>query len=257
MEYFWKENKRFVLAVGGAFIALLLYNSFVLSPLRSAAAGAYSQRNRELKELERKMSQGVPNDDGLVAGRRDRDQNRKVLASMTPEVGFALGERFQKPKRESIKSYFDNLKLDLVKDLQTKAVGNKVALPANIALPNDISDETSTEVLSRLAMVERLVGLAVDSDVEKIETIDAEYGMERDERSSKKSQFLTKYSVFMKVNGKAESIFKILHGAQKKGSYLAITHFEIGRPDATKDLFEASIGAALLKVDEKASLEGK
>jgi hypothetical protein len=81
--------------------------------------------------------------------------------------------------------------------------------------------------------------------------------MERDERSSKKSQFLTKYSVFMKVTGRAESIFRILHAAQKKGSYLALTHFEIGRPDATKDSFEASIGVALLKVDDKAGLETK
>ena len=70
-------------------------------------------------------------------------------------------------------------------------------------------------------------------------------------------QFLTKYSVFMKVSGKAESIFRIIHGAQKKGSYLAVTQFEIGRPDATKDLFEASIGVALLKVDDKAGLEAK
>jgi len=257
MEYFWKENKRYVLAVGGGFLFLMLYNSFVLGPIRSGAAEAVRSRTREKTELERKMAQGVPNDDGLAAGRRDREQNRKQLASMTPEVVFNLPEKFQKPKRESIKSYFDNLKLDLVKDLQTKAVGGKVAMPANLGLPNDINDETATEILSRLAVAERLVNLAVDSEVEKIETLDAEYGMERDERSSKKSQFLTKYSVFMKVTGRAESIFRILHGAQKKGSYLALTHFEIGRPDATKDSFEASIGVALLKVDDKAGLETK
>jgi hypothetical protein len=257
VEYFWKENKRFVVAVGGGFLFLLLYNSFVLGPIRAGAAEAVSARVREKRELERKMSQGVPNDDGLAAGRRDRDQSRKQLAAMAPEVVFNLPEKFQKPKRESVKSYFDNLKLDLVKDLQTRAVGNKVAMPPNLGLPNDISDETAAEVLSRLAAAERLVILAVDSEVEKIETLDAEYGMERDERSSKKSQFLTKYSVFMKVTGRAESIFRILHGAQKKGSFLALTHFEIGRPDATKDLFEASIGVALLKVDDKAGLESK
>jgi hypothetical protein len=235
----------------------MLYNGFVLGPIRAAAADAVRARVREKSELERKMAQGVPTDDGLAAGRKDRDQNRNALAKMTPEVAFAMPEKFQKPKRESVKSYFDNLKLDLVKDLQTKAVGNKVAMPANLGLPNDISDETATEVLSRLAVAERMIILAVDAEVEKIETLDAEYGMDRDERSSKKSQFLTKYSVFMKVTGRAETIFRILHGAQKKGSYLALTHFEIGRPDATKDSFEASIGVALLKVDDKAGLETK
>ena len=255
MEYFWKENKRFVVAVGGGVLFLLLYNGFVLGPIRAGAAEAIRARVREKTELERKMAQGVPNEDGLAAGRRDREQNRKQLAAMVPEVVFNLPEKFQKPKRESIKSYFDNLKLDLVKDLQTKAVGNKVAMPANLGLPNDISDESATEVLARLAVAERLVILAVDSEVEKIETLDAEYGMERDERSSKKSQFLTKYSVFMRVTGRAESIFRIIHGAQKKGSYLALTHFEIGRPDATKDSFEASIGVSMLKVDDKAAME--
>src|SRR5437868_14748161 len=110
MEYFWKENKRFVVAVGGAFIFLLLYNSFVLGPIRAGAAEATSARVREKRDLERKMAQGVPNDDGLVAGRRDRDQNRKMLAAMTPEVVFTLPERFQKPKRESVTTYFENLK---------------------------------------------------------------------------------------------------------------------------------------------------
>jgi hypothetical protein len=257
MEYFWKENKRFVIVVGGGFLFLILYYSFVLGPIRDGAAEAVRLRIREKNEIEKKMSQGVPNDDGLAAGRRDREQNRKQLAAMVPEVVFNLPEKFQKPKRESIKSYFDNLKLDLAKDLQTRAVGNKVSMPAALGLPNDISDETATEVLSRLAVAERLVILAVDSEVEKIETLDAEYGMDRDERSSKKSQFLSKYSVFIKVTGRAESIFRIVHGAQKKGSYLAVTHFEIGRPDATKDSFEASIGVALLRVDDKGGLEAR
>jgi hypothetical protein len=257
MEYFWKENKRFVVAVVVGAVALLFYNGLVLGPIRGAAADAATARQREKKDLERKMAQGVPNDDGLVAGRRDRDQNRKLLGAMTPEIAFALGERFQKPKRESVTTYFDNLKLDLTKELQAKAVDNKVALNPAVGLPNSISDETAVEVLSRVAAFERLVTLAIDSGVEKIETVDAEYGMDRDERGSRKSQFLTKYSVFMKVTGKAESVFKIVHGAQKKGSYLAVTHFEMGRPDATKDSFEASIGVALLRVDDKAGMESK
>ena len=257
MEYFWKENKRFVLAVGGGLIVLLLYNSLVLGKIRGDAADAEKTRMREHRDLGRKMGQGVPNDDGLVAGRRDRDQNRKLLASMTPEVAFALPDRFQRRKEDPLLNYFDNLKLDLTKALQDKAVDNQVALTASPGLPANISEETAPEVLARLAVFDRVVNLAIDSGVEKIETVDAEYGMDRDERSSKKSQFLTKYSVFLKVQGKVESVFRIIHGAQKQGSYLAVTHFEIGRSDATKDLFEASIGVAMLKVDDKAGLESK
>ena len=52
-------------------------------------------------------------------------------------------------------------------------------------------------------------------------------------------------------------MFKLVHGAQKKGSFLAVTQFDMGRPDATKDLFESSITAAMLKIDDKAALEAK
>ena len=127
----------------------------------------------------------------------------------------------------------------------------------NDHLPDDMTEDNAAEVLARCAVVERLVTLAVESDLEKIETLDGQYNMERDERSSKKSQFLTKYTVFIKVVGKVESVFKLVHGAQKKGSYLAITNFDLSRPDATKDSFEASIAVAYLKVDDKAGLDAK
>jgi len=255
MDYLWKENKKFVLAVVGAFVFLLLYNSFVLSPISKAASSAASTRVNKKKELERRMAQGVPNDDGLVAARRDRDQNRKLLSAMAPEVAFTIDDKFHKPKKKDLREYFDNLKLDLVEQLKKKAVEGRVALTSNIGMPEDISDETAAEALARLALVERLVLLAIDSGVEKIDVVDSQ--QDRDDRGAKKSQYLTKYSVVMKIVGKSESVFKLVHGAQKKGSFLAVTQFEMGRPDATKDLFEASITTALLKIDEKAGLEAK
>jgi hypothetical protein len=258
MEYFWKENKRFVLAVAGAFVFLLLYNSFVLGPISKAASTAASNRANKKRELERRMEKGVPNDDGLVAGRRDAKQNKDLLGKMGPEVAFAIEDKFHKPKKKDIREYFDNFKLDLVEQLRKKAVEGRVALTSNLGLPEDVTDETSAEALARLAVVERLILLAVDSGVEKIEMVDAQHDRDdRNDRNAKKSQYLTKYSVVMKVVGKSESVFKLVHGAQKKGSFLAVTQFEMGRPDATKDLFEVSITAALLKVDDKAGLEAK
>ena len=260
MEYFWKENKKFVVAVGGSLVFLMLYYSFVLGPIRKGAEGATRERMNAKRDIERRMQQGVPNDDGLVAGRRDREQKRRQLAEMTPQVAFTLSDRFAQRKGDKSKDlseYYQNLKLDLIKELQKKSVEGKLQFPQNVGLPDDIGEDNAAEVLARCAVVERLVTLAVESDIEKIETLDGQYMMDRDERSSKKSQFLTKYSVFVKVVGKVESVFKMIHGAQKKGSFLALTHFEIGRPDATKDLFEASIAVSYLKVDDKAGLDAR
>lgn len=257
MEYFWKENKRFCIAVGGGLLFLLLYNGFVLGPLRRDASDAANRRIREKRDIEKKMAQGMPTDEGLLSGRRDRDQHRALLASKVPEVEFKLDKKYQRPKGQSVKTFYDDLKLDVLKELQQKAISGRVSFPQNVNLAVDVTDDTAAEVLARLAIVDRLTTIAVDSEIEKIETIDGEFNMDRDERSSKKSQFLTKYTVFAKVQGKAESIFKLVHAAQKKGSYLAVTHFEMGRPDATKDLFEVQIALSMLRVDDKAGLDAK
>ena len=260
MEYFWKENKKFVLAVGGGFVFVMLFYSFVLGPIRKGAEEAARTRLNAKREIERRMQQGVPTEDALVAARRDREQKKRQLAEMAPQVAFSLGDRFvvrKGDKGKDLAEYYQNLKLDLVKELQKKSVEGKLSFPQNVGLPDDMTDDNAAEVLARCAVVDRLVTLAVESDLEKIETLDGQYNMERDERSSKKSQFLTKYTVFIKVVGKVESVFKLVHAAQKKGSYLAITNFDLSRPDATKDLFEASIAVAYLKVDDKAGLETK
>ncbi|MBV8880343.1 MAG: hypothetical protein JO332_10285 [Planctomycetaceae bacterium] len=254
MEYFWKENKRFVLAVGGGLAFLLLYQSLVLGKIRGAAELADRTRRNKKAEIEKKMAQGVPTDETLSAARRDRDNNRKVLAGMAPDTAFTLPERFLKPKRD-VKAYYDNLKIELTNQLNEKATAGRVAFPQNLGLPEDVTEENASEMLLRLAVVERLVGLCIDAECEKIESVNALHGADQDERTSKKSKFLTKYSVFVRFHGKAESVFKVIHGAQKKGSYLAVTQFEMSRPDATKDVFEASLGAALLKVDDKGTMD--
>ena len=258
MEYFWKENKKFVVAVVGGLVLLFCYYSFVLAPIRKGAADAARDRLNAKKDIERRMQLGVPNEESLVAARRDRDQKRRQLAEMAPQVAFTLSDRFPLHKGDKVEDIkYDSLKLDLVKELQKKSVEGKLQFPQNVGLPDDITEENAQEVLARCAVVERLVTLAVESDIDKIETLDGQYMMDRDERSSKKSQFLTKYSVFIKVVGKQDSVFKLVHGAQKKGSFLAVTNFDLSRPDATKDLFEASIAVAYLKVDDKAGLETK
>jgi hypothetical protein len=260
MEYFWKENKKFVIAVGGGFVFVLLFYSFVLGPIRKGAADALRERMNAKRDIERRMQLGVPTEDSLVAARRDRDQKRRQLAEMAPQVTFALGDRFvvrKGDKAKDLSEYYQNLKLDLVKELQKKSVEGKLSFPQTVGMPDDIGEDNAVEVLARCAVVERLVTVAVESDLEKIETLDGQYQMERDDRSSKKSQFLTKYSVYIKVVGKVESVFKMVHGLQKKGSYLAVTQFDLTRPDATKDVFEAAIAVAYLKVDDKAGLDAR
>ena len=257
MEYFWKENKKFVIAVGGGLAVLILYQALVLGKIRGAAELAERTRRNKQSELERKMAQGVPTEESLQIARRDRDLTRKVLASMAPETAFLVPDRF-KPKGRTPKDQkeqYEDLVIALTKELSEKATNGRLAMPQTLGMPEPVPDDSVPEMMTRLAIVERLVSLCVDAECEKIESINPTHGADQDERSSKKSRFLTKYSVFLRFSGTAEHIFRVVHGVQKKGSYLAVTQFEMSRPDATKDVFEASLGVALLKVDEKGALE--
>lgn len=254
MEYFWKENKKFTLAVACGLAFLILYQSLVLGKIRAAGDAAERRRVSEKRELERKMALGVPTDDGLAQARKDRDLNRKILTQMGPETAFAVPERFVKTSGD-VGAYYQNQKIELVNQLSEKAVAGRLVFPQTVGLPDDVTKDSAAEMLARMAVVERLTNLCIDAGCEKIETINAVHGADQDERSSKKSAFLTKYTVFMRFHGSAESVFKVFHGAQKKGSYLAVTGFDMSRPDATKDVFEASLAVALLKVDDKGALD--
>ena len=257
MEYFWKENKRFTIAVGAGLLGLILYNGFVLGPIGRSADQAKSRLQKEKAELKARMSNGVPSEDSLRVARATRDRTKLSLAALVKDVDFKAPDKFKKPEREGAKTHFESLNIDLYKELHQKAVSAKIAFPANLGM-DQVNDDNALEYLQRLAIVERVAQVAIDAEIEKIEVIDGLSGAgSRDEAPSKKTSFLTKYAVFMKFSGKAESVFKVLHGIQKKGQYLAVTNFEAARDDATKDLFAATISVALLKVDEKGTLEAK
>jgi hypothetical protein len=154
MEYFWKENKKFVIAVGGGIVFVMLFYSFVLGPIRKGAEEAARARLNAKRDIERRMQQGVPTEDALVAARRDREQKRRQLAEMTPQVTFNLGDRFTKHKGDKLEDIkYDSLKLDLVKELQKKSVEGKLQFPQNVGLPDDITEESAQEVLARCAVV--------------------------------------------------------------------------------------------------------
>ncbi|HXX92198.1 MAG TPA: hypothetical protein VEN81_01105 [Planctomycetota bacterium] len=257
MDYFWKENKRFVILVGAGFLGLILYNSFVLGPLARAADQARLKLQREKTELKVRMANGVPSEDSLRAARASRDRMKQSLGSLVKDVAFSVPDKFRKPSNESAKTHFESLNIDLYKELHQKAVNAKIAFPANVGL-DSVNDENAAEYLLRLAVVEELSRVAIGAEVEKIEILDglASAGS-RDEAPGKKAAYLTKVGAYMKFSGKAEAVFRVLHGVQRKGQYLAVTNFEAQRDDQTKDLFLASITVAMLRVDEKAGLEAK
>ncbi len=255
MEYFWKENKKFVIAVAAALVVTWLYYQFVLWPLRSGAEAAAKTRDRETKALEARMAHGVPSGELLADLQRDCDLKRKALASVAADVSFKVGDPFKAPKGGA-KERFDQVRVDLSKELVQKAAGARMEFPRSLGIETDATDETAPELLLRLAVVERLVDIAVQSKIDKIEVIDALSGMDG-AGGSRQGVFLSKYPVFMKFRGSEQAVFNVLHAVQRKGQFFSVAQFQVAQEDLAKDLYGASIGVALLRVDDQAPIEPK
>ena len=97
MEYFLKENKKFLAAVGAGLLVALLYNIFVLGPLGSSAAKAKRDLETERGVLKARMANGVPSPDTIRAATVARDRAKQTLATLVTESSFKAAEKFRKP----------------------------------------------------------------------------------------------------------------------------------------------------------------
>jgi hypothetical protein len=256
MDYFWKENKRFTLFVGGGLLFVLFFHWFVLGPIRAGATKAERDRVNERKDLESRMAQGVPAPDALAAAKRDRDQYQKSLAAVSKELVFKPDDRYKRGERESAKAHYDNLRLEIEKGLKDKAKDAKVEFNGAVGLGEESSPDQIPELLLRMAAAERLVAVALAAGIEKIEQVDAMATPSRDAAPGP-GAFLNAYGIFFKFRAKAETAYRIAHAVQKKGQYLAVTQLDWSRDDVARDSVLVQMGVAVLSVDEKAPLVPK
>jgi hypothetical protein len=169
MEYFWKENKKFVLAVGGGLVFLMLYYSFVLGPIRKGAADATRDRLNAKRDIERRMQRACP-PSALVAARHDRGEAE--AASVMIPGGVHLNERFvHRATRRRTSPVLPEPQARSRQGTQEEVGRGQAPVPQNVGRGRHREGQRA-EVLARCAVVERLVTAAVESDLDKIE-IDA------------------------------------------------------------------------------------
>lgn len=254
MDYFWKENKKFVIATGAGLLVLVLYWSFLVSPFRKEASGAASERLRQRLAYENLIAQGVPAKDAPAAAALDRGESEKVLGALLKDIAFKPAKRFELPPKEA-KGHYEDQKLNIYNELKEKASKAKIEFPAHLGMGDEVRDDLLPELLLRLAVVERVVDTAIAAGVEKIEAVDGLANAGDSGPALKKGAFLNAYSVFLKVRASSEAAFRILHGVQRKGNYLAVTQFGWAQDDPARDMGAVSLTVAVLRVDEKAPLE--
>ena len=107
MEYFWKENKKFVIAVGGGLAFLILYNSIVLGPIRRDAAmtGEITLRGKVLSVggiKEKVMAAQRANIKTVVLPEGNRRDLTEVPDEVKEGLQFVFAERVEDVWKESL-----------------------------------------------------------------------------------------------------------------------------------------------------------
>ncbi len=260
MEYFWKENRKYLIAVGAGALAVLLVYWWVIWPTRDKADQVSRKRQMEEKALVARMQKGVAQDDTIGLARIELKRTRELLVSLAADMTFPVQDRYvEKPEGQSWVEHFHAEKLDVARRLKD------LARPLNhfpdrwlSSVGEDVSEELARELLLRLAVVERLVQVAVEAKVDRIDAINllpaSDVGASKDEPVTRQGAFLNAYTVHMAFKGDQQQVFKVLHGIQQKGRFLAVSHFEVDRRDPTRDYLDAVIRVSLLKIDEQAPL---
>jgi hypothetical protein len=261
MEYFWKENKKYLIAVGAAVLFVILFQGFILGPARAKADQVARKRIQDEKALRARVELGVADEDQIGVAKIEIKRTRDLLASLQNDMAFKEAPRYRKPEGQTWAEHWNAEKLEVDRELQKLVRGMQA--PRSF-LPNvdDPSEDLARELLLRLAAVYRLVQVAVDAKVERIDVVDmlpvSSAGTRKDEPVTQKGVFLNSYMVHMAFKGDQQSVFKVLQGVQKKGAgFLSVHHFEVDRRDPTKDYLDAVIRVNLLRVDEKAPIEVK
>lgn len=264
MDYFWKENKKYLIAVGAALLFVLVFHWFVLGPIRSRADLVAKKRGMEERSLRERVEKGVPDEDTIGVAKIEYKRTQDLLASLAGDMSFKVPDRYvRKPEGQGWVEHWNAEKLEVEREIQRKIKG-LAGFPRQVVPSSgleDLQEEAAREMLLRLAVVEKVVDMAVEAKVDKVDTIDmvpvTHAGARKDEAVTRKGVFLNKYMIRMTFKGDQQSVFKLLHGVQKKGSFLAVAHFEVDRKDPTKDYLDADIRVCLLGIDEKAPIELK
>ncbi len=262
MDYFWKQHRTYLIAVGVGLVSVLVYNGCVLSPIKVETEQIAAAREKEEADLKQQMARGVPAKETLTAAESELKRSAERLVDLRKEMSFKVKESFSPPTGETPRTHYDDLKIKLYNELRDASVKNNVLFPKTLGLDPagvGVRDELAEELLIRLAVVESLVRLTFESGVARIDVIDALYDVDyKDEPVLRKGAFLDKITVFIGFKGPAESGFRVLHGVQKKGGgYLAVSKFRAVRADRTRDLFTFSLVVSLLKIDPKGEIHPK
>ncbi len=254
MDYWLKENKRFLIGVAGMAVFALLYWIVVLGPIRRGAKKATDQLSASRQNFAVLSAGGVPDERALDQASSDLRAHEQKLDELVRRLRLAVEEKYlSKDKYANFREHFEARKLEVRDELSDLAGADRESF--GFGAPVLENEAAYQDGLLRLGVAAAAVKLAVPA-AESGGKITAVEPFRASQNPEPTEVFARRMPIEMKVVGTAESLFRILHAFQTKGGYLCVDTLSIGRAATSgQDLFEASIVVSGLVVDPTKPLE--
>ncbi len=169
IEEYWQENRTFVLRVAGGLvlflIALAVVDSWIGSDLRS-------ERLRQ-NALRARLAQPTHGPAHEALAREDNEALRLALEELETRVAFRPRPGFREPGRSVSAARYLDAVAAVREELLPRARRRNVHVDPTFGLPaqSPTREDELARTLDGLDVVERLVSLAVDEGVERVERL--------------------------------------------------------------------------------------
>ncbi len=262
MEYFWKQNKIYIIAVAAVLVVVGLWWMFVLGPINKGAQDFKDERGQAQTELEAKMAGGVATEDMIARGQKDLERTQALVKSLLADAAYVPKDPFNPPDATAAQVFYDG-NLTTWKNIKASA-GRVHLMQTTSPFPaiQQASPSLARELLARLAVMNRVVDLAIKSRVTRIEKVNPlpDFEVDKMQDGSMRQQFLNVLPVKLTVTASSASLFALVHGLSKKGEgYVALLGFSAvpAAEDERADQWKCDLEVAALVVNEKLPLTEK
>jgi hypothetical protein len=246
MNYAWQERKKFAIPLAVGIVAVLIWYYFILSGINGATDRDLANRKSAELMLRSRMQSGVPTDVAVGQADRDRGTIQEDLKDIQDKLAFRADESFRAKGGQSPAAKFGQQRQAVFSKLDAAVSSRGMdKLPNLLKFPqafNDIPEPVLTEWLVRLAIVQRVVMVAIESGVNGITLLEVVPSEHQDEVTVPADRFLGVLAIKIKVTGSANSIISMVHGLQQEGpNFLALEAGAITSSAATSNLLVAEL----------------
>src|SRR5262245_9843104 len=98
MEYFWKQNKSYVIAVGAIAAGAILWHMLLIAPTRRAAEALRLERDAAESALAAAITAGQAGDDMIARAERDLERSEELVASLSADMAAPEKPPFSPPE---------------------------------------------------------------------------------------------------------------------------------------------------------------